>query len=857
MSLDATEYTVGDTVALRMVPENDGVALITVLSNHVIARKVVAVTAGETRVPLEVTADWGTGAYVTAAVLNGLDVATQQNPSRSLGLAHAAVRPGDRELSVSFDAPETIDGQAGTTKVSVLVDGVRPGETAYVTLAAVDVGILNLTGFDAPDPTVHYFGQRRLGVEMRDIYGRLIDGMNGAMGAVRSGGDAAASARTQSPPPTEDLMAFFAGPVAVGPDGRAEIEIARPAFNGTIRLMAVAWSDSAVGDATRDVVASDPVVVSAALPRFLAPGDASRLLLELVLTEGEGGEMDLSITADAGLTLGDVPATVDLPQGGSQSLSIPVTAQDTGDHAITVVLTTPDGPALRKVLTLPVRDTDPQVAITRQFALDAGKTFTFDGNVFAGLKPGTASATLSAGPLARFDVPGLLRQLDSYPYGCTEQVTSGAMPLLYLSSVAQDAGLGAPERIGEKIDDAIKRVLTRQASNGSFGMWRAGSGEFWLDAYVTDFLSRARAEGHAVPDLAFSLSMDNLRNRISYAPDFENGGEDIAYALLVLAREGAAAMGDLRYYADTKRDDFGTPLAAAQLGAALAAYGDPVRADAMFDRAGALLMRDRDNAPTYREDFGTTLRDTAAVLKLSAEAGSNALDATTLISWVDTADKRLSTQEAAQIVMAAHALASPNAVAGLRVDGATAAGPVVRRLTDRDGQASVIENIGTVSTDVTLTAYGVPEVPPEAGGYGYAITRQYYAMDGTPAPEMPASGDRMVVVIEVTPFEEIGARLIIDDPLPAGYEIDNPNLLRSGEAGALDWVETIDAQNAEFRSERFIAAVDHRNADPFKLAYIVRAVSPGTYHHAAATVTDMYRPEYRANTGTGEVTVAP
>jgi uncharacterized protein YfaS (alpha-2-macroglobulin family) len=220
MSLDATDYNIGDTAQLRLVPDADGVALITVLSNQVIERKVVAVTAGENLIPMKVTADWGSGAYVTASVLRAMDVDAGQNPSRALGLAHATVRPGQKELSVSFDVADVVDGQAGTMRAAVQVEGVQSGDTAYVTLAAVDVGILNLTGFEAPDATDHYFGQRRLGVEMRDVYGRLIDGLNGALGSVRSGGDAAASAQIQSPPPTEKLMAFFSGPITVGPDRR-------------------------------------------------------------------------------------------------------------------------------------------------------------------------------------------------------------------------------------------------------------------------------------------------------------------------------------------------------------------------------------------------------------------------------------------------------------------------------------------------------------------------------------------------------------------------------------------------------------------------------------------------------------
>ncbi|MEW9918113.1 alpha-2-macroglobulin family protein [Marimonas sp. MJW-29] len=856
MSLDAESYSIGDTATLRLVAEAEGIAIVSVLSNRTIDRRTVPVTAGENTITLPIDESWGSGAYVTAAVIRPMDVSAGLNPARQLGVAHASIAPGPKALTVAIDAPEVTDGQAGIVRAAVTVDGIAQGETAYVTLAAVDVGILNLTGFEAPDVTDHYFGQRRLGVEIRDLYGRLIDGMNGAMGTVRSGGDAAASAQVQSPPPTEKLMAFFSGPIPVGPDGRAEVEIIKPAFNGTIKLMAVAWSKSAVGDAARDTIARDPVVVTASLPRFLAPGDQSRLLLELVHAEGPSGDMPLQIFADAGLALGDVPASVSLAANGSARLDIPLTGRETGDHLITVVLQTPGGKELRKVLALGVRNNDPETALTRQFSLGPGEAFTFDTNVFAGLRLGTGTATLTAGPLARFDVPGLLRQLDRYPYGCTEQVTSGAMPLLYLSSMAQSAGLGEPERIAERIEQAIAGVLTRQASNGAFGLWRAESGEFWLDAYVTDFLSRARAQGHVVPDLAFSLAMDNLRNRISYAPDFDRGGEDIAYALLVLAREGAANMGDLRYYADTKAQDFATPLAVAQLGAALASYGDLVRADAMFRRAGAMLVG-IDPTPGWRDDFGTPLRDTAAVLKLSAEAGSVALNPADLVSLVHRHTGRLSTQEAAQVVMAAHALASPDAVPGLRVDGQAAAGPVIKTLSDTDTVASVIENIGTAPMDVTMTAYGVPEVPPAADGYGYRITRSYFTMEGAPVEGPVQAGERLVTVIEVTPFEEIGARLIIDDPLPAGFEIDNPNLIRSGEIGALDWLDTASAETAEFRSDRFIAAVNHRNAETFRLAYIVRAVTPGTYHHPAAIVEDMYRPEYHAFTATGQMTVLP
>ncbi|MCR8825333.1 alpha-2-macroglobulin family protein [Pseudosulfitobacter koreensis] len=852
MSLNADSFAVGDTAQLRLVPGYDGTALITVASNRVIDRRVVAVTAGENIVPLTVGADWGTGAYVTASVIRPMDVQAGQNPARALGVAHAAVAPGDRQLAVSVSAPDAVDGQKGSFDATVRVEGVAAGETAFVTLAAVDVGILNLTGYQAPDPSGHYFGQRRLGVEMRDVYGRLIDGMNGALGTVRSGGDAAGLEGLQSPPPTEELMSWFTGPVTLGADGTATVSIPRPAFNGTIRLMAVAWSPTSVGQAQADVLARDPVVVTASLPKFLAPGDSSRLLLDVVHADGPGGTVQLALASD-GLELGTAPASFDLAEGASQRITVPFSAARAGDYTVTVTLTTPAGKELAKTLALGVRVTDPEVATTRRFSLGAGEVFTFDDNVLAGLKPGAARATLAAGPLARFDVPGLLMQLDRYPYGCTEQVTSAALPLLYLSDFAPAARI---TDLPERIDGAIRRVLARQTSNGAFGLWRAQSGDFWLDVYVTDFLTQARDKGFAVPDLAYDLAMDNLKNRVNYAADFDEGGEDIAYALLVLARNGSASMGDLRYYADTKGDDFGTPLATAQLGAALAMYGDQLRADGLFATASAQMANDAEEPTRFRADFGTPLRDAAGVLKLAALSGSNAIDRSAVATRIGNTSRSLSTQEAAQVLMASQALSADTANPGLTVDDQPASGPVIETM-EPGGEPHSIRNVSGVPTDVTLTTYGVPVVASDAGGYGYAIERAYYTMKGEAVDGPFAAGERRVVVLTIQPFEDVGARLIVDDALPAGLEIDNPNLLRAGDIGALEWLQVPETETVQFRAERFVAAVDHRGDEPFQLAYVVRAISPGDYHHPAALVQDMYRPEYRAVTATGRMTVTP
>ncbi|MBW7922250.1 MAG: alpha-2-macroglobulin family protein [Rubellimicrobium sp.] len=857
-SLDAATYAPGDTAMLRIVPRFAGAALVSVVSDHVIAREWVEVAEGENRIPLAVTPDWGTGAYVSAMVLRPMDAQAGRNPSRALGLVHAGVDPGARALQVVLDAPLE-SRPRGPLTAGIEVRGAQPGAQAWVTLAAVDVGILNMTRFTSPDPQGYYFGQRRLGVELRDLYGRLIDGMSGTVGDLRSGGDYGGGMTAQAPPPTEEPVALFQGPVAVDDHGRAEITFDLPAFNGTVRLMAVAWSAQGVGQASADVLVRDPVAVVASLPRFLAPGDRSRLLLEFTHAEGPAGEMALQVTGDGvRIDPADVPATVTLSQGGQARLSIPVVAGAEGIHEVAVTLTTPDGRMLSRVLTLPVQVNDPEISRTTRLTLAPGQAFTLDRAAFDGLLPGTGEATLSIGPLARLDAAALMSQLDRYPYACTEQTASRALPLIYFRDVAQALGMGNAADLDRRIADAVTAVLANQDANGAFGMWSADSGDLWLDAYASDFLSRARAHGASVPETAWKAALDNLQNRVNYYPEFESGGEDLAYALLVLAREGRAQVGDLRYYADTRASAFGSPLAVAQLGAALASYGDQPRADAMFGLAARMIGADKGAADrATRADFGSFRRDAAAVLTLALESGSNAVDSAALAARIATPGATLSTQEAVWSLMATSALVDDLRVSGLTVDGAAPAAPVMRVSAARAATAPVrVANDGTAEVELTLTAFGVPDVPPAAGGQGYAISRSYYTMEGDPVTlDQVRAGTRLVTVLAVDPFGAGAAHLMVADPLPAGFEIDNPDLLRGGDISALPWLVTADPEHAEFRQDRFLAAVDARNGASFRLAYVVRAVSPGTFRHPAASVEDMYRPQMRANGDSGTVVV--
>lgn len=861
VALDKPAYAIGETANLKLEPQFAGTALVMVVDDRIIDMKAVDVPAGGTSVALPVTEDWGPGAYVTAMLYRPADAAEKRMPARAVGLAFADVDPGTRLIDLALDVPEeALPRQAFTATVDL--GDAMAGETAYVAVAAVDLGILNLTGFEAPDPDGWFYGQRQLGVEIRDLYGQLIDPTQGLPGAVRSGGDGMLG-QNGAPPPTSVLVALHSGIVEVGPDGTASIDFGMPDFNGTVRVMAMAWTDKAVGHAVKDVVVHDPVVVTLSPPRFMRVDDTARLLVEIANVSGPAGAYQVELSTAKGIETEDGARTVELDEGGRSALDFFLTGTRIGDHDLRLLVTGPNGDALVKTLTLGVRATSAPVTTSVTWPIEPGESIDLDSGYLAGLIPGTGTVTLAVGPLARLNVPELMLALDRYPYGCAEQVTSRALPLLYLNEVAGLVGLGSDDEVNGRIRTAIADLLSKQTYSGGFGLWGPFSyTELWLDSYVTDFLIRARSFGFDVPERALEMALDNLSNQVSYAADFDQGGEDIAYALYDLARAGRAAIGDLRYYLEARLDHFGSPLAKAQIGAALSLYGERGRAAEGFEAAIADL-KVSDNETRYRRDYGSRLRDLAGVLALVAEfepAGVDVSALTSQLAGLRDLARYTSTQEDAWTLLAAAALGNDTAGGKVTIDGEALTGAVYRRYSAADltHLPVTVANADNKATEASISVTGIPAEPPPETSQGFVITRTFHALDGTPIDGalFPEQNDRFVVVIEVQATALGSGQYVVNDPLAAGFEIENPDLSAGGSIGDLSWLKVDTPTHVESRTDQYVAAFRYLSDVPhFKTAYLVRAVTPGDFTLPGAVVEDMYRPAQRANTAADEIII--
>ena len=437
------------------------------------------------------------------------------------------------------------------------------------------------------------------------------------------------------------------------------------------------------------------------------------------------------------------------------------------------------------------------------------------------------------------------------------------MPLLSLADNGQILGAGrAAQTAAERVDTAIAKLLGMQRYEGTFGLWSArDEGDEWLSAYALEFLTRARLRGYSVPEIPYQEGLTALRKIAVSGGDDPPSLAARAYAFHVLAMAGSAPSGALRFFADVAGEKLPTPLSRGQTAAALARIGDSQRARGLFETAVSRLSRQ-----SWAVDYGSTLRDAAALIVLLRESGLPQDGLQTLIDRVPMRDnlvRQTHTQEQAWLVMAAESLASSRAPLALTLNGAPVSGavdPWVLSPSIADLTSGVtIQNAASGSVWQGLSVVGTPATPAPAAREGLRITRRFFARDGKPLNlDVMKQNDVFVVLLEGGADTKITHQAMIAYPLPAGWEIEAARL-STERLAAMPWLgELSKAKATEGRDDRWAAAIDLTEEAPnFRFAFLLRAVSAGQFELPGATVEDMYNPRFQARQAVGRLTIAP
>ncbi len=842
VSADRRDVPAGQSVKIHIAPPFAGEATVLVLSDRVLALRTLSVPEAGADVDVPVETAWGPGAYVAVHMFRPGKTGSTR-PARAIGLTWVGVDPAARTLPLTLAIAEKYPPRAR----AIINAKTAPG--AWVTLAAIDEGILRLTRFASPDPAAHFLGRRRLGIDIRDDWGRLLAPADGDATLLRQGGDDGSFVLPDVPQRTVTL---FTPPVQADAAGNAAVPLDLPDFAGQVRLMLVGWQGNRIGATSGDILVRDPVVAEALLPRFLAPGDDTRLAVLLHNLDLPPGETVATLTTDGPLSVTGPARLAATLAAGAQA--IPLTtlhATGAGRGVIHMDITAPGGFHLQRDTAITIRPARPALTSVAAAEIAPGAEALLAPALGPDkFVPGTWKMTGTFGAPVRYDTAAVVQELTDYPYSCLEQSSSRGLPLALLPD-----GPTAGEDRAARLQQSVQSVLDRQRYDGGFGLWSAsGEAQPWLSAYAMEFLLRARKGGALVPDTAVDAGLKYL------AETLDSGDEEPAvlaaraYHLYVLALAGQGRPGAARVLAE-HIDKLPAPLARAQIGAALALAHDRPRAEAAF--AAAV---DAPQRGFWWDDYGTTLRDEAAMVVLLKESGllpARLAQLTALLPGADLAPGALSTQELAWTAAAAAVLGRDGRGVHVALGGAEQpAVPAGRVLSVPLVAPAAVRNLADKPVWASVGITGVPLQPLAAGRSQMRVTRQFYNLDGTPLDLKQLRQNTVFVLLLEGKAEDAQPHAaLVTQGLPAGWEI--AARISAGAASGMPWLGELSETVAQpAADDRFTAVLDLTTEKPgFRVALRVRAVTPGEYELPGAELTDMYRPALFARQNTGRIKV--
>ncbi len=882
LALDKAAYAPGDTVELTIKPPHPGSALVMVESDQLLWQKRID-AKGETKLRIPVDASWDRhDLYITTLVFRPGSSAEKITPARAVGVIHLPLDRKNRKAEVTVAAQ---DKARPNDKVEVKVSApALAGKTARVTLSATDVGILNLTQFPLPDPIAWFFSPRRHAINAYDVYGRIIESLDGLQARLRYGGDAALLGLPQARRPNVKVQTvdLFNAPVALDAQGKATIALQLPDFNGTLRLAAVAFGEQQYGAGEREMIVQAPLVVEASAPRAMASGDSAELALDLDNLSGANGSYEVVVDGGDYIDVGNGKRNVQLADGDRTTLTFPLSARQKFGVAKVQIAVRGKDVKVDRSIEFAVRPAYPVERRARVEVLGSNPTIVPEASLRSGLVSESTVSRITLGTLPPLPFASVATDLIGYPYGCVEQTTSKAFPLVFLDEATAKQFAVKPltqKERAERMAVAFSRLASMQVESGHFNMWPEGDYIVsTITPYVAEMLVAAKDAGFEPPAQLLDRTLKRLEDDLLAGGnahyDYEYSEHlrlaEMMHAGYVLARQKRAPLGTLRALYDNERSKLIAPLPLVHLGVALNLMGDSERGGKAIEEAFTREFK----RPAWIGDYGTDLRDLALMVALTHEAGlaQPAYDAKVYAMAREITGRSVwdgkfyfSTQEQIALFRLGRALLNDpdrkiegDVFAGELNEPFSATAQIARSFTAPDLSAGVKMDVrGDGPIYLTEDVVGFPSTAPKAMRNGVAVRRDYYYLDGTKYDGAPLTeGDSLVAMVTVESDENMQDALIVD-LLPGGLEIENFNL---GDQSQWDSV-TIDGVTLsersseaeiafeEYREDRYVAAIKLYDGSKARLFYAVRAVSPGMYKVPSPLVEDMYRPTLR---GIGE-----
>ncbi len=864
ITFDKDTYQVGDEAQVLLKAPFSGKILVTVERDEVLDHFYVDADKRSASFSLPITTDQVPNVYISATLFKPHK--TSDLPlTVAHGFAPLVVENADYRIPLKVEA--SAQSRSGVKqKISI-----KGAPNSRVTVAVVDEGILQLTGFQSPNPYDYFFSRRALEVNTYDVYPYLFPELHSS----RPGGDGMNLQKRINPLTNKrvKLVSFWSGVMETNNRGEATYEIDIPQFSGDLRIMAVAAKGKAFAGAQANMKVADPLVVSVALPRFFSPRDTVEVPVVLTNTTKKATNANASIRVTGPLqVLGPTSQEVPLAANAESRVNFKLVAEAAIGSAGVKVETSALGEKFKNDTDITVRPASPLQKVSGAGSIKAGSKaeFSMDTDRFM---PASVDKhlILSKSPMVEFadDLDYLLR----YPYGCVEQTVSSVFPQLYypqlVSSLYKRTGEVAPAN--HHINEAIKRLQLMQLYHGGLTYWPGGGYEsWWGSVYAAHFLLEARQNGYDVNEQMLKKLMGYLKQRlrekkvITYYFNTNQRKEiapkEVAYSLFVLALADQPDKATMNYY--KSRQERLSLDSRYLLAAAYALIGDQKKADEVRPAA----FQGEQSNRVFGGSFYSMIRDEAIALYSLLYYDPDNLQVPVMakhISQYLKSRKWLNTQERVFSFLAlgkiAEGAAASDIQATIKVDGQQAASFDNKDLTLKTNKLKGDQVEIAAEGEGVLYYFWDAEGISTDGSYRQEdsflkVRKKFFSRSGKEINSGRFKQNDLVVV-QLSLQSAFGGRVenvVISDILPAGFEIENP---RIGESALFDWIkEKAYPDYQDIRDDRINLFVTATPKTQYYY-YVVRAVSKGQFQMGPVGADAMYDAEYHSYNGGGEIWV--
>lgn len=867
IEVDKKSYMAGESVTALFKTPFSGKMLVTVETDHVISYQYVDVANRSASVNLKLNGEHVPNAYITATLIKPHEV-SDIPLTVAHGFQNVQVEEKSRKIGVEIVANKEVRSK---TRQKIKV---KAAAGSYVTLSAVDNGVLQVSDFKTPDPYNYFYQKKALQVTGYDLYPLLFAEVRAKLSSTGGDGEMDMMKRTNPMPAKRiKVVSYWSGIKKANGSGEAEFEVDIPSFSGELRLMAVSYKGQSFGGADKTMTVADPIVISTALPRFLSPGDTVNVPVTLSNTTAKTANVTATIQTDGSVkVMGGSSQTITLNAKSEGRAVFNVVADATIGTGNVKILVNGAGEKFEDITAISVRPPSTLQKVNGSGSIAGGST----QKISIGLSDFMPNSTdynlvVSRSPVA--ELGEQLKYLVQYPYGCTEQTVSAAFPQLYYGDMADLMQLNKQNKTNANTNilEAIRKIKMRQLYNGAVTLWDGeGREDWWTTIYAAHFLLEARKAGFDVDNSLLETMLNYINNRLKnketityyYNRDQNKkiAPKEVAYGLYVLSIAGRTNVPAMNYY--KANPAFLALDSRYLLSAAYATAGDKKSFSSMLPAA----FSGEESVPQTGGSYYSDVRDESIALNALIDVDPGNKQIPLMASHVSNKLKTrnwLSTQERSFAFLALGKLArsanQSTATAEIKVDGKTIAKADNGQW--RGDKASLKGTNIEIVTKGTgrLFYFWQAEGVSASGAYKeedsfLKVRKRFYDRYGKPLTGNSFKQNELII-IGVTlekAFSTTVENVVITDLLPAGFEIENP---RSKDIPGMDWIKDASTPTAlDVRDDRIHFFVD-ANSNKQTYYYAVRAVSPGQYKMGPVSADAMYRGEYHSYNGAGVIRV--